>query len=333
MFGLNKFVALAALITAPALCAAQASDKGPSQWDGYISGAVGGVMNSNNAAANELGALVPQGNGFAGEARVSVAYTDKSGFGAQLDNVYSVANGQGSDIDIQPSSFNTSATSVDTAIHGFYRTKDFLLGLYGQHTSYNLRASAAENISQTVPLSSAYFLGADGQYYFDRATVYAQAGYQSFGSGITFGDNQVTSPAGFSASLNGRYFIQNNWKIEATYAYSGVSLSQKSPDVNNNVNFSSNSLAIGTEYRLDKSPVSFFGKYQYSASSMSGNVWFVGNQIGNANLSSNALMVGVKFTFGTNTLLEQDRRGVTLNPVNSKVPPLLGLGGFFFGPT
>ncbi len=49
---------------------------------------------------------------------------------------------------------------------------------------------------------------------------------------------------------------------------------------------------------------------------------------GNANLSSNALMVGVKFTFGTNTLLEQDRRGATLNPVNSRVPALLGIFGF-----
>jgi len=328
MFGLNKFAVLAALITAPALCSAQASDKGPSQWDGYISGAVGGVMNSNNASANELGEFAPQGNGFAGEARVSVAYTDKTGFGAQLDNVYSVANSQvgGTNLGIGFGGGNTSASNVDTAVHGFYRTKDFLLGLYGQHTSYNLGIKAADNFSMTLPLSSAYFLGADGQYYFDRATVYAQAGYQSFGSGITNGDFQLTAPAGFSGSLNGRYFIQNNWKIEATYAYSGAEFSQKSPDFNANWNFSSNNLAIGTEYRLDKSPVSFFGKYQYSSSSMSGSLLGDGLN-GNMNLSSNALMVGVKFTFGTNTLLEQDRRGATLNPVNSRVPAVIGIFG------
>jgi hypothetical protein len=331
MFGLNKFAVLAALITAPALCSAQASDKGPSQWDGYISGAVGGVMNSNNAAAKELGPFAPQGNGFAGEARVSVAYTDKTGFGAQLDNVYSVANSQGGNGDIgfvNGLSVNTRASNVDTAVHGFYRTKDFLLGLYGQHTSYNLAIKSSENDSATIPLSSAYFLGADGQYYFDRATVYAQAGYQNFGSGINFGGgNQITTLEGLSASLNGRYFIQNNWKIEATYAYSGAQFSLNTLDINGTTNFASNSLAIGTEYRLDKSPVSFFGKYQYNASTLSSSA--LGNVLnGNPNLSSNALMVGVKFTFGTNTLLEQDRRGATLNPVNSRVPALLGILGF-----
>lgn len=327
---ISKVAQLALISMAPAFAFAQNASTQNSQWDGYISGAVG-VTSYGDDYTSTTNGLGIRSTGPSGEARASVAYTDKNGFGAQLDNVYSedVTYGSGG---ANGNSTRMSASALDVAAHFFYRTDKYLAGVYGQRTSFSNTYSGDGSTGGYTP-ARAYFLGGEGQYYFERATVYGQAGYQNYGytqtySGAGYNDS-YSSPAGYTASLTGRYFISDNWKVDGGYTYGRTTNAYNSGYANyynysSNLVQNSNLLSIGTEYRLDNSPVSFFGKYSYTTNSLTSSynntnsgITISGNQT--LNLMSNTLLVGVKFTFGTGSLIEQDRRGATLNPVNSRV--------------
>lgn len=307
-----------ALIAAgiPMLGYAQSTSKENSQWDGFVSGAIGGTAYGGDYTSNNFGGV--KNTGPSGEARVSVAYTDKSGFGAQIDNLYSE--------NVLYTNFDnyrqrSSLSSFDFAAHGFYRTKDYLAGIYVQRTSFDVKYSG-NGESGGTSLDRAYFLGGEGQLYFNKSTVYAQVGYQNYGFTDTGPAYSTSSPAGYNTSLTGRYFVKDNWRVDAgfdygllnsTYANSGFYASSKQ---------TSTQLNLGTEYRLDNSPISFFGKFQNSSSSLA----YSNTSVPNLNFKSSLLLVGIKFTFGTGSLLDQDRRGASLNPVNSRVPYYYGFG-------
>jgi hypothetical protein len=309
---------LAALLMVPTFAVGQTGPIQNSQWDGYVSGAVG-VTSYGGDYTNTANGPGIKTIGPSGEARASVAYTDKSGFGAQLDNVYTedVTYGSGG---ANGNSTRTGASALDVAAHFFYRTDKYLAGVYGQRTSFSNTYSGNGYTGGYSP-ARAYFLGGEGQYYFDRATIYGQAGYQKYGftntwTGAGYYDSNE-SPSGYTASLTGRYFITDNWKIDGGYAYGRTTNSYKWTDARIDFSQNSNLVTIGTEYRLDGSPVSFFGKYSYSSSANSSSSTYYDSS--SRNFNSNALLVGVKFTFGTGSLIQQDRRGATLNPVNSRI--------------
>lgn len=331
----NKISAAVALLLLPTISAAQSVTTNTSQWDGFVSGAVGITSYGDDFTSNTNG-LGLKSTGPSGEARVSVAYTDKSGFGAQLDNVYTdfITYGNGAN---GYNNYRSSNSSYDMAAHLFYRTNKYLAGIYAQRTTYSLQYSGNGQTGGYTPLNRAYFLGTEGQYYFERATVYAQAGYQSYGytttetNGVSYNYSN-SAPSGYTAGLLARYFAQDNWKFDFGYAFGTTSSAYN--DGGSGYNYTSNSkqisnlLTLGTEYRLDKSPISFFANYGYGTSSTNTNS---SNSFGNSynnslNLTSNTVLVGIKITFGTGSLLEQDRRGVTLNPVNSRINAPTGYG-------
>lgn len=332
---ISKVAQLALISMAPAFAFAQSASTQNSQWDGYISGAVG-VTSYGDDYTSTTNGLGIRSTGPSGEARASVAYTDKNGFGAQLDNVYSedVTYGSGG---VNGNSTRLSASALDVAAHFFYRTDKYLAGVYGQRTSFSTTYSGNGSTGGYTP-ARAYFLGGEGQYYFERATIYGQAGYQSYGYTQTNTSpnysSSYSSPSGYTASLIGRYFISDNWKVDGGYTY-GRTTNASNYGYSDGISYSygrttnivqnSNLISIGTEYRLDNSPVSFFGKYSYQTNSSTyssgyyNNPGSSGSGTQTSNLMSNTLLVGVKITFGTGSLIEQDRRGATLNPVNSKV--------------
>lgn len=318
---------LLAIALTPSFSFAQNTSNTVNQWDGYISGAVGVTTYGDDYTSNTNG-LGIKSTGPSGEARASVAYTDKSGFGAQLDNVYSdyVTYGNGTN----NNNLRNSISNFDMAAHLFYRTNKYLVGVYGQRTTYSTQYSGNGTTGGYNNLDRAYFLGGEGQYYFERATIYGQAGYQTYGYTYTSTNGtdynfSNSAPSGYTASLQGRYYVKDNWRLDALYGYGTTSRSTNEGFSGYNYQYSqkqiSNLITLGTEYRLDNSPISFFGRYDYGTSSSngSGSATTYPSFNSSMNLSSNTVLLGIKITFGTGTLIEQDRRGVTLNPVNSRI--------------
>lgn len=211
------------------------------------------------------------------EGRLSVAYTDKSGWGGQADGVYSKLN-------FGDAFFgNGSFAMTDLAGHLYYRNAGWLLGVLGQRRNFD--TSSGENV--TLPLHR-NFWGVEGQKYFDQVTLYGQIGRQNFSVfGSSFGGDFATAKI--------RYFIDDNWRVDGRLGYSKFSSGHppKAWDY-----------GIGTEYHFKNTPFSLFAEYDYK------------RPTGDSDApKADVLMLGVKLDIGKDSLKKRDREGQTLDPV------------------
>ena len=109
---------------------------------------------------------------------------------------------------------------------------------------------------------------------------------------------------GWFGSLEARYFLTPDLRIEAHVGVSSYDL-----DFIETVTFTTVSAGIGAEYKLENLPVSLFASYDFYSTSYDYN----GGPA--PTLDEHRLMVGAKFAIGEDSLLERDRNGATLKPV------------------
>lgn len=184
-------------------------------------------------------------------------------------------------------------TSIDGALHGFYRESErFLLGglvQLGQDEFSSNYYSA--KLNRTA-------VGAEAQAFFDQLTVYGQLGLQTLGPDYV----GALDLDGWFITGEVRYFLTPDFKIEAHAGRSELSYS----DVLS-LQFETVNAGIGAEYKLADLPLSIFAQYDYTTSSLT---------LLDASIDSHRVLVGLKFNMGKETLQDRDRNGASLKPLD-----------------
>lgn len=304
---------MTAFITA-ALATQGHANEAAQPFDAFISGDVGRTNSSLSGTSDN--------NQTDYNLRASASYQSPSNFGGQVDAVYST-NNYG----------NNKITNTDLAGHLFYRTDKYLLGGFLQYRSPSFTSSledpssnAIVDVSSNLFLSEQLFWGAEGQAYFGDVTVSGQLAKQDFvnqkdisgqdisGQNIS-GQNigQNIADDGYFANIKAKYFINDNWSAQGSFAYNNVNLS-------NNINFGSNSIdqksyGLNTEYRIADKPISLYAQYTHNTIDFT-----------EANLDSDQIFAGIKVNFGSISLKTRDRSGANLDPVLQRPT-----GGHIFG--
>jgi hypothetical protein len=187
-------------------------------------------------------------------------------------------------------------SGLDGAMHGFYREQDqFLVGAFFQFGGDQLSGGPFD-----IDVSRNY-AGAEGQVYLDNLTLYGQVGLQQYewnqsGSGISMN--------GWFGSLEARYFLTPDLRIEAHVGVSSYDLDFIETITSTTVN-----AGVGAEYKLESLPISLFATYDFYSTSYD----YSGSSA--PTFDEHRLMVGVKVAIGEDSLLERDRSGATLKPV------------------
>lgn len=271
----KKTILAAALVAAAPL--ALAADQQTGGFDMFLSGGVG----YSQFSEDELDDMNT-------EFRASFAYTDKSGIGVQLDNVYS-RQYLGDLFD--------HASTFDIAGHMYYRTSGWQAGAFYQNRSFDYETGdPSGDASMDASMDDQHFYGIEGQGFFGNLTVGGQLGQHKVS--LLGGMLEDTGTFG---TLNARYFLNDNWRLDANYLYDEFEIE--------GYDAKTQQFGIGTEYRFNSSPLSMFAQYARV------NYDFDGYDI-----DEDRLMVGVKLSFGKDTLRQRDRDGASLNPV-----PAVGL--------
>ena len=190
-----------------------------------------------------------------------------------------------------PAILELNIGDFDGAAHLFHRNENnFLIGgfVQGGTTRFSSKGGPRE--------FHRLIAGVEGQIYFDQLTLYGQAGVirQTYPSLMEY------SALGYFATGEARYFITPEFKVEAHAGISVMHSDSAMPTIDaNNIN-----LGFGAEYRFEDSPLSVFGTFDtfQHTSSYSDR--------------STRVMVGLKGNFGTDTLLQRDRGGITLKPID-----------------
>jgi hypothetical protein len=198
-----------------------------------------------------------------------------------------------------------NTTSLDGALHGFYREQDqFLVGAFFQFGGDQFSTDFFD-----VDASRNY-AGAEAQVYLDNLTLYGQAGLQQYEmdqSGFGFSMN------GWFGSVEARYFLTPDFRIDAHVGVSSYDL-----DFIEAATFTTANVGIGAEYKLENLPISLFASYDFYSTSYDFN--------GGAapTIDEQRLLVGVKFAIGEDSLLARDRNGATLKPVEVPYQTFIG---------
>lgn len=214
---MNKILFVALLASTPTAFAAEQPTGG---FDGFVAGAVGGTQ-SNSRWYN----VSSTSNDFSG----SVAYTDSSKFGGQLDYVNFEQDFA------RPLQYKSEAR--DIAGHLYYREENWLLGAFAQTREFNeiFRLATKEE-----------FIAIEGQVYRDNIVLYGQLGTEKW---IT--PWLVAEGPFISASLS--YFVDDNLRV--TGKIDGVH------EVGHAYAYDQTNYGLSVEYRMASSPVSVFASY------------------------------------------------------------------------
>lgn len=194
------------------------------------------------------------------------------------------ANVLDNDSDDDPSSM------VSVGAHLSYRDASTML--VGAFAGYGI-GTVTDNDGH----SKAAYLGLEGQYYFDPATLYGQVGYVK-GPGDD-DESEGFDDGGWFGRVVGRYFISDDIMLEGDVAYADTDQYVDGDDAGE-------IWAWGLKYkqRLGKSPV--YGVIAYRGanydSTTEGDV-----------ATEQVLMLGVSFAFGADSLKHNDRSGATLD--------------------
>jgi hypothetical protein len=253
--------------------------------------------------------------------RGSFAYQGPSKLGVQFDAVYS-----------QDKYKSSKMTSIDLAGHGFYRNDRFLLGLFGQykqpkiHSNYistgiNLDLSEDNPIDSADPLvnstidslsrtlaSDQVFFGGEAQGYFGDLTLTGQIARQEFVNQKDF-SSDVTNGGkvykhGNVASARADYFINNNWRVTGGFSYNTV-------DMFTDLSYDTKKYSLNTEYRLNNYPVSFYADFTRNNLSLEFQDGL------NNKFDADAIMLGMKWNFGSDSLKSRNRSGASLDPISN----------------
>lgn len=175
----------------------------------------------------------------------------------------------------------TGATTY--GLHASYRNPNsFLVGIYGGITKSKMEYD---------PTGRLY--GIEGQYYFDRVTLYGQ-----FGKADINDDGNDSRFVGRTYGIGVRYFPTDDLMLQATYAYGRSSSFEDSGDWGVVKDFT-----LEGKMRLMKQQP-LYGFVQIRNSTYTANSEDKG--------SEQLFMIGASFEFGSPSLHASDRRGATL---------------------
>lgn len=233
-------------------------------------------------------------DGFAVEALLSgvVMFTPVLGIQGDIQYTSRTLDDAGNDV---------TMSSFDGALHGFYREADkFLVGGFVQIGRDELSYGSSDEAN----VDRAY-VGGEAQVYLDNLTLYGQAGMQQFESGS---GSPSIGLSGWFVNGEARYFLTPNLRIEARAGFSTLDIDIAS------MTFDTASVGVGIEYKFDSLPVSLFAKYDYTTTSV--------DVTPSPTQSDHRFLVGARFALGEDSLLDRDRNGASLRPVQ----PTYGIG-------
>ena len=186
-------------------------------------------------------------------------------------------------------------------------------------SSTDLSADLISRFAADYVVSEQAFWGAEGQAYFGDVTVSGQLAKQEFINQKDISGQGTVLNDGYVANLKAKYFLKDNWKIEASYAYNQINCNQGGIPINGQSADSADqrTFGIGTEYRFTDNPVSLYAQYNRNELN-----------IGNWNIDSNQFLAGLKINFGASTLKDRDRSGASLDPVTQTSTEGVLLGHF-----
>ena len=217
-------------------------------------------------------------------------------FGFQLDGVYE-RNAYGS----QQATEHTGSV----ATHVFARNTTGLVGVIAQA---NYTTSTDGVVGEAHEHDSRYFIGGEAQYFVSpTTTLYGQAAYQNYSFKLSPSSSAISTD-GYSAVGQIRQYIGHDWMVQAKLAYEYLDLGNLAE-----WNKSSSSWAVGGKvvYHIHDTPLSVFTEAQHRWT----DVKFDGGS--SKSETENRFLVGLKYSFGSKTLLERDRSGASLDPIEA----------------
>jgi hypothetical protein len=269
--------------------------------DAFISGDIGRSRYKSDISSDTTTSRVTDSSY---KIRGSFAYQDPSKLGVQFDAVYS-----------QDDIKNAKFTTVDLAGHAFYRNDKFLLGMFGQYRKprihvgsspdYSAENGIFRNAVADLLTPEQVFFGGEAQGYFGDLTLTGQLARQEFVNQQHFNSGDISVDKiykhGTVATAKANYFINDNFKVTAGYTYNTVDLALDG-------SYDNQKFSIGTEYRLANYPVSFYGDYAHNRFKLDSV---------DIKQDTDAVMVGLKFNFGSESLKSRDRTGASLDPIST----------------
>lgn len=298
----NKIIGLA---LSGAFASAQAQSENTEGFDGFISAGFGPSRTSFDS--NSIG---NRSSNRISELRASVAYRDPSGFGIQLDQVFSNSKMK---LGIAGTPVATTVDSADSAAHFFYRNSSGLVGAFVQQRRYDISGptDAVDGSEDFLGLLATGLMkprnlfGLEGQTFFGDLQISAQLGRQLQDYRLGQGGS------GNLGSIAMNYFLHDNWKISLRASESRLVTNSTDPLLGSAAKESS--YGLQTEYRFASSPFSVFARYDRVNSSVSADG-------GRSDMNDDRFLAGVKITFGSGSLRSQATGGASLNPVRPDVP-------------
>ena len=177
------------------------------------------------------------------------------------------------------------------AVHAYYRDPQrFAVGLFATYKHYG--TGFPDTNDDTV--------GPEAQVYFGNLTLYGQAYYGKI-------DLDFDNPTEWGVRGVARYFVQPNLRLDGEVAFNRVGFDF--------ADFDAVSLAAQTMYRFEGTPWSLFGRYQYERISAESETFN----------TTNKYTIGLRASFGSRTLFDEDRNGATMDTYRSNF--ILPFGG------
>jgi len=184
-----------------------------------------------------------------------------------------------------------SLHGVGGAAHVFWRDpSSYAFGGFVQAHTYGFSNGQDQDIWD-------WKVGPEAQAYFGNLTLYGQAYYGGLEAQFLPFDVDLMGIRGVV-----RYFAQDNLRFDGELGFHRTNISVGSLEAN----FDTIAAALQATYRFDGTPWSVFGRYQYENISISEGP-------GSASFDSHKLMVGLRASFGSSTLLDEDRNGATMD--------------------
>lgn len=134
-------------------------------------------------------------------------------------------------------------------------------------------------------------VGPEAQLYFDRVTLYGQAYFGQIRSSEASGHLDLWGIRGVV-----RYFAHENLRFDGELAFDN--LEAFGDDLN------TFTVAAQANYRFTDTPWTVFGRYQFEDFSVSGE---------SLDFNTHKFIVGLRASFGSEALLEEDRSGATMD--------------------
>jgi hypothetical protein len=348
-----KKCAIATIVAGSFMAPVHAQNTVSPGFDGFVSGSFGlvngKVTSITSYGEGDLDSDYPfpkdKSNGNNSEVRASVAYTFANGFGVQFDQVYSASRSKlflDNDYEMSLPISKTTVNSTDTAAHLYYRTGNALIGIFAQQRSYDfgykdnsddISAQYLE-LSQNGLIKNRTLFGLEGQVFLGDLEIAAQGGFQTQGvRKLNGGGIGPIGPGGFDniggnlkgnfGSINANYFINDNWKVGASFGmsdYKGDVASYYYDDESEDkvtTKNKTNSWGLNSEYRFANSPLSLFAAYKATTNKLKNSYVFDSgfDYTSNIKFTEDEFQLGLKLSFGSGSLRSQATSGASLNPV------------------